>query len=167
MKRMFFPLALTLCVALAGFGSESTAADDKTDRDSKGSTRKVAINAMRPTPKQLLQFLALPDGPIVMVNLLKFKPNGGRAEYQKYGLKIQPLLKKFGARIVFLGEGKLCFIGNGEWDQVALVEYPSKMALLKMAQTPEYQAAHRHREAGLEGQINYAVVQNKLFGASK
>ena len=36
------------------------------------------LNAMGPTPEQAQAFLALPDRPVVMVNLLKFKPNGGR-----------------------------------------------------------------------------------------
>ena len=123
---------------------------------------KVEVNAMQPTPEQLQEFLALPDGPIVMVNLLKFKSDGGREEYRKYGRKILPILKKIGARILFSGEAKVCLIGNGDWDQIALVEYPNKTALLKMAQSPEYQAIHHHREAGLAGQINYAVAQNKL-----
>ena len=33
------------------------------------------------------------------------------------------------------------------------------MALLQMSQSEEYQAIHHHRAAGLEGQVNYAVVQ--------
>ena len=40
-----------------------------------------------------------------------------------------------------------------------LVQYPRKKTLFQMAMSPEYQAIHRHREAGLEGQINYAVLQ--------
>ena len=122
--------------------------------------QEIEINAMRPKPEQMQQFLALPDGPIVMVNLLKFKPNGGREEYQKYAQQIQPILKRIGARILFSGEAKVCLIGNGNWDQIALVEYPNKMALPKMAQSEGFQAAYQHREAGLQGQINYVVVQN-------
>ena len=51
-----------------------------------GSTayaHEVEINAMGPTPEQMQQFMSLPDGPIVMVNLLKFKPDGGAEEYGK------------------------------------------------------------------------------------
>ncbi|MGF1580714.1 MAG: DUF1330 domain-containing protein [Gemmataceae bacterium] len=163
MIRTNFLLALVILVALAGFGNKTIGADSKAVSKTKSSTRKIEINAMKPTPEQMLQFLALPDGPIVLVNLLKFKPNGGREEYEKYGRKIQPLLKKIGARILFVGEGKMCFVGKGDWDQIALVEYPNKMALIQMALTPEYRAAHKHREAGLQGQINYAVVRNEKF----
>lgn len=130
----------------------------------KARAHEVNVNAMGPTPEQMQAFMALPDGPIVMVNLLKFKPNGGAAEYAKYGAKIQPILKKIGAKIIFSGEAKVCMIGVGDWDMVGLVEYPDKMALVQMSQSAEYQAIHHHRAAGLEGQINYAVVQNNLPG---
>ena len=120
---------------------------------------EIEINAMGPTPEQMRQFLELPDGPIVMVNLLKFKPDGGAEEYGKYGEKIRPILKNIGARILFWGEAKVCMIGAGDWDTIALVEYPNKTALIEMSRSAEYQAIHHHRAAGLQGQINYAVVQ--------
>ncbi len=100
------------------------------------------------------------DGPVVMVNLLKFKPDGGAAEYAKYGAAVSQILNKIGARILFSGQARVCLIGKGDWDAVALVEYPNKMALIRMAQSAEYQAIHHHREAGLAGQVNYAVVQS-------
>ncbi len=118
-----------------------------------------AIDAMLPTPSQLQAFLALPDdSPIVMVNLLKFKPNGGQAEYAKYATGIQPILEKLGAKLLFSGKAEFCLIGQADWDMVALVQYPRKKTLLQMAASPEYRAIHHHREAGLQGQINYAVV---------
>jgi haloalkane dehalogenase len=42
---------------------------------------------------------------------------------------------------------------------VALVQYPRKRTLLQMSVSPEYRAIHPYREAGLAGQINYAVAQ--------
>ena len=100
-----------------------------------------------------------------MVNLLKFKPDGGAAEYAKYGAGVMKLLKKIGARIIFSGQASVCLIGNADWDAVALAEYPNKMALINMVQSAEYQAIHHHREAGLAGQVNYAVIQNKRSSA--
>ena len=49
-------------------------------------------------------FLALPDGPVTMVNLLKFKSDGGANEYAKYILAVGPLLQNVGAKILFAGE---------------------------------------------------------------
>ena len=130
-----------------------------TNAGAEGSTM-IEINAMSPTPEQMEAFLAMEhDGPIVMLNLLKFKP-GGAAEYAKYGVEVQKIFKKIGARIIFSGRPTVALIGNADWDAVALAEYPNKMALINMIQSPEYQAIHHHRENGLAGQVNYAVIQN-------
>lgn len=119
-----------------------------------------ATNALLPTQEQLKAFLALPDEqPVVMVNLLKFKPDGGAEEYAKYAAGIQPILEKLGAKILFAGKAEFCLIGQADWDMVALVQYPHKKTLLEMSVMPKYRKIHRHREAGLEGQINYAVAQ--------
>ena len=127
-------------------------------------TPGIEINAMQPTEEQMKAFLALPDEPVVMVNLLKFKPDGGAEEYAKYGAGIQPCLAKVGAKLLFSGAGMACLIGNGDWDAVALMQYPNPQALLDMIATEDYQAAHVHREAGLAGQVNYAVAQNPARG---
>ena len=120
----------------------------------------VAINALLPTPEQMQTYVTLPDDqPIVMVNLLKFKPNGDAAEYAKYAAGIEPILAKIGAKVLFSGTGHYCLIGQADWDAVALVQYPRKKSLFEMAMSPEYQAIHPYREAGLQGQINYAVLQ--------
>jgi haloalkane dehalogenase len=143
-------LAGGVAAVLSTASAESAAAAEK----SIGAT-----NAMLPTPSQMQEFLALPDDhPIVMVNLLKFKPDGA-AEYAKYAAGIQPILQKIGAKILFAGKAEYCLIGKGDWDMVALVQYPRKKSLLQMSMSPEYRAIHPHREAGLAGQINYAVIQ--------
>ena len=143
----------------AAFGSNEAFPAEK--------TRCAATNAMLPTAGQMQDFLALPDNqPIVMVNLLKFKPQGGEAEYAKYVAGIQPILEKLGAKILFAGRAQFCLIGQADWDMVALVQYPRKRTLLQMSLMPEYRAIHRHREAGLAGQINYAVAQIPPSSAS-
>jgi haloalkane dehalogenase len=119
-----------------------------------------ATIALLPTPAQMQDFIALPDDhPIVMVNLLKFKPNGGQAEYAKYAAAIQPILEKLGAKVLFAGKSEYCLIGKADWDMVALVQYPRKKTLFQMSMSPEYRAIHHFREAGIVGQINYCVAQ--------
>jgi uncharacterized protein (DUF1330 family) len=123
-----------------------------------GETKPPSINALLPTPEQMQAFLRLPDEtPVVIVNLLKFKPNG-EAEYAKYAAGVEPILKKLGGKILFAGKAQFCLVGHADWDMVALVQYPRKKALIQMINSPEYRAIHHHREAGLQGQVNYAVV---------
>ena len=117
----------------------------------------IALNQMGPTPEQLQRFLALPDQPVVMVNLLKFKDGPGAEDYARYGEAMQKILADIGAEIMFSGRCQSTLIGGAEWDMVALVRYPNPQALVDMAQSDVYQAAHVHRAAGLAGQVNLAV----------
>jgi len=45
-----------------------------------------------------------------------------------------------------------------DWDQVLLVEYPSRKAFIEMVSKPEYNEAHKHRESGLERTIVVACT---------
>ena len=119
----------------------------------------LELNQMGPTPEQLQKFLALPDQPVVMVNLLKFKEGPGAQDYAKYGEAMQDILAGVGAEIIFSGQCQATLIGGAEWDMVALVRYPNAQALVDMAQSDVYQAAHVHRAAGLAGQVNLAVFE--------
>ena len=147
-------IAGSAAVASAVVASDAAAAEKSADKSTP------ATIALLPTPAQMQDFIALPDDhPIVMVNLLKFKPNGGQAEYAKYAAGIQPILDKIGAKVLFAGKAEYCLIGKADWDMVALVQYPHKRTLFQMSMSPEYRAIHHHREAGLAGQINYCVAQ--------
>jgi uncharacterized protein (DUF1330 family) len=96
------------------------------------------------------------DGsPVVMLNLLAFQPDGGRARYEEYGAAVAPLLEKIGGRIVFVGEPAAALLGEGSWDMVALVEYPTRQAFLDMIGSPEYQAVgHLRTEALVKGELH-------------
>jgi uncharacterized protein (DUF1330 family) len=147
-------------LAEAGFAAAAVAAVASPSRAvAAGEASPPSINALLPTPEQMQAFLRLPDEtPVVMVNLLKFKPNGGQAEYAKYAAGVEPILKKLGGKVLFAGKAQYCLVGHADWDMVALVQYPRKKVLIQMINTPEYRAIHHHREAGLQGQVNYAVV---------
>lgn len=94
-------------------------------------------------------------GAVVMLNLLAFEPDGGRARYEQYGVAVAPLLERVGGRILYAGEAAPALLGAGRWDLVALVEYPSRQAFLDMVGSPEYQAiAHLRTEALVAGELH-------------
>lgn len=96
------------------------------------------------------------DGkPLVMLNLLAFKPEGGRERYEEYGIAVAPLLEQAGGRIVFLGEPAQALLGEDSWDLVVLVEYPTRQAFLEMIGSAEYQAVgHLRTEALAKGELH-------------
>jgi uncharacterized protein (DUF1330 family) len=88
------------------------------------------------------------EGPVLMLNLLGFRPDGGATRYDEYARAVAPLLERAGARIVASGIGSAALIGATGWDAVALVEYPTRGAFLEMISSPEYlEIAHLRTEA--------------------
>jgi len=103
------------------------------------------------------------DGPVVMLNLLAFEPDGGRARYEQYAAAVTPLLERVGGRIVYAAAPAPPLLGDDAWDVAALVEYPSRQAFLDMVTAPEYKAAaHLRTEALARGELH---PMEPLFGA--
>jgi uncharacterized protein (DUF1330 family) len=119
----------------------------------------VTISA-QPEPLNQEGFAAFAEragegGPVVMLNLLSFQPEGGRDRYEEYGVGVAPLLEKAGGRIVFLGDPAPSLIGEDSWDLVVLVEYPTRQAFLDMIGSAEYRAiAHLRTDALTKGELH-------------
>ncbi len=106
-----------------------------------------------------------PDrGPIAMLNLLKFKPDGGRERYLEYGTAVAPLLAKVGGRVRYAGACRELLIGTEDWDLLAVVEYPSAGAFLKMANSEAYAAIRHLREESLVRSVLYATDPVAMLG---
>lgn len=85
------------------------------------------------------------DSPVVMSNLIRFEPDGGRERYLEYLGMARPILARFGARILFGGDG-LPVLTEGQaqgWDAVVLVRYPHRSAFKTMIADTEYQVAFK------------------------
>ncbi len=103
-----------------------------------------------PTPEQLKALADRgPEGPIVMVNLLKYRD---REAYMRYGAVAMKCVAARGGSIAWMGHQAMVFVGGAEneWDDVVCVRYPSRAEFLDMISDPEYLAATCHRDAGLE-----------------
>lgn len=101
--------------------------------------------------------------PVVMLNLLRFREQAayldssvpacsGRKAYAQYSKLIEPILAAAGGKVLWGGNSFSALIAPpGEaWDEVLLVQYPSKEAFLDMVQSTDYQAIVHHRTAALE-----------------
>ncbi|MBV6846279.1 DUF1330 domain-containing protein [Xanthomonas campestris pv. paulliniae] len=80
---------------------------------------------------------------IVMLNLIRFQADGGRERYHQYLRLAMPILARFGAHIVFSGDGlPVLTAGQAQpWDAVTLVQYPGRSAFKQMIADAEYQHA--------------------------
>jgi uncharacterized protein (DUF1330 family) len=99
-------------------------------------------------------------GPVVMINLLRFRPDGGASAYAHYVDGVLPCLARAGGRPLWQGRPDTVVIGEAAdlWDSVVLVEYPSRRAFLDMVTSPEYQV--------IAGRRTEALIDSRLIACS-
>ena len=91
---------------------------------------------------------ALDEGPVVMLNLMKFREcsldgdGSGWDAYKRYSALTVPMIKARGGTLLWTGDAKAIALGDakqGQWDYVALVYYPSVAAFLDMMTSKDYE----------------------------
>jgi uncharacterized protein (DUF1330 family) len=89
------------------------------------------------------------DGPVYMLNLLEFLPDGGAERYAEYGEAVAPVFAGAGGKAIFAGRPSESLIGEGSWDLMVVAEYPTRQAFLDMVSSPEYQEIEHLRSEAL------------------
>ena len=131
------------------------------------------VNEVMPTSRERIEEMTQPgpEGPVYMVNLLRFKDVAeyedgretdltGYEAYQIYGRGVVELLPKYGGELVFAADVTFLALGQVEdlWDEVAIAKYPNRGALFEMTTSDEWRELAVHRTAGLAGQLNIETV---------
>ena len=114
-----------------------------------------------PTGQDLKRYLAEdPGGPVVMLNLLRFRPDGGREGYAAYVEHFRRTSSPFGAEVLYMGAGSSVLVAEpGQaWDAVLLVRYPSRQAFSDMVRDPAYQQGAHLRTSALSEAVLQATV---------
>lgn len=118
--------------------------------------------AVDPKGADLKRLLAEdPGGPVVMLNLLRFEADHGRASYEKYAQALsQTYLAKYGGEVLYAGDGSTALVAeDGQaWDAVLIVRYPSREAFCRMVADPEYQQVTHFRTEALTEAVLQATV---------
>jgi uncharacterized protein (DUF1330 family) len=103
--------------------------------------RQMSATYYKASTDQIKAIQALDaEGPLIMLNMLRFRPDGGAEQYAEYVAAAAPFLAKAGAKINYAGSvhGTLIGPGDEDWDEILLVEYPSKAAFFEMTGDPDY-----------------------------
>jgi len=112
-------------------------------------------------------FLRNPQGPLVMLNLLRFRetadyaghpnlapptPITGAEAFERYIAHTLPFLTASGGELLFLGQGGPFLIGPEaeRWDCAMLVRQSSLRSFMAFNENPAYLAGLGHRSAALE-----------------
>jgi uncharacterized protein (DUF1330 family) len=128
------------------------------------------MSQIAPRPEQIQELLqGAADTPVVMVNLLRFKPEAsepdvglsGAEAYARYGEQMVEWVRSQGGRVIWSGRVDSWVIGDTEerFDMIALVEYPSRREFTRIAGDPRVAEFSVHRTAGLEMQWLIATTE--------
>jgi len=116
--------------------------------------------AVDPRGADLQRYLAEdPGGPVVMLNLLRFRPGGGRERYGEYVAHFRRTAAPHGAEVLYAGDGSTALVADAgqSWDAVLLVRYPSRQAFSDMVRDPAYAAGTHLRTEALEEAVLQAT----------
>ncbi len=130
--------------------------------------------ALRDRVELLLPIIG--DGPVVMLNMLRFRavadyseypqltpetPISGKEAYARYLAAVEPRFKARGNEILFSGKSGPLLIGPREerWDMILLVRWPNLKMLAASGTDKEYLALVGHRTAALEDSRLLPIVQ--------
>ena len=108
--------------------------------------------ATNPTGAGLKTFLeAAPDEPVVMLNLLRFRQDGGQESYRKYLATFGRYAAEVGGEVLYYGDGDDALVAEAgqDWDAVLLVRYPTRRAFSEMVRNPAYQEGTHLRDDAL------------------
>lgn len=133
---------------------------------------EVENEVMPSSPERIKEMMEEgPEGPIYMINLLKFKEKAeyedgretdltGYQAYQLYAREVVKLLAEFGGKGFFAGDVTFLALGQVEdlWDEVAIAVYPKRADLFRMSSSKAWQEIAVHRTAGLAGQLNIETI---------
>ena len=99
------------------------------------------------------------DGPIWMVNLMKYRDTADYRDGRETTISgreaddiYAPLdvLADLGAEVVFAADVDQQLLGDQPtWDRVAIVKYPTRRSFIEMQSRPDFQEQHVHKEAGM------------------
>lgn len=130
---------------------------------------------IKPTGEQIKRLVSSElDGPVVMLNLLKFDKQAkdgegsGRDAFQRYGDELASIMEARGITLLWRGRADSVVIGDDDadgWDEVLLVQYPSRKVFLEMAGSKEYEGVGKHRTSALADSRLIACTQR--FPASR
>ena len=96
------------------------------------------------------------DGPIFMVNLMKYHEVAqydegsasisGREADDKYNPS--SILNKLGADIMLAADVRTTVLGE-DWDRIAIVRYPTRRSFIEMQSRKDFAEKHVHKSAGM------------------
>lgn len=101
-----------------------------------------------------IQSAGLDEGPVVVLNLLKFKAANSLTLYLEYMSRVSKECGLNEVEVVYAGELKECLQGSvGDWDYIVLARYPCRRVFYELMQSSQFQALNPLAEQALHDRV--------------
>lgn len=134
------------------------------------TTFEDCLARVNPTEASLEQLAGQADDtPVIMLNLLRFRPRGDSSIYSLYGKEAAPEVEKVGSFIGFYGaviadlDPELGF--DASWDAVVMPVYHRRASYLALQRSSAYQLAIPYRSAGTSRRTLYVLSDGERVHA--
>ena len=91
---------------------------------------------------------------LVVLNLFDIVP-GREAEYAEYLRRVQPILDRYGAKVLLYGQTRMIYMGNCSQEYCGLVTYPDIKSLRDLSHDPQFEAVRPLRD---DSTTNYVLT---------
>jgi uncharacterized protein (DUF1330 family) len=93
---------------------------------------------------------------IVVLNLFDIIP-GREKDYAEYLRRVQPILDRYGAKVLLYGLTRMVYMGGCTQQYCGLIAYPSIDGLRKLSHDPEFTAIRRLRDGSTRNYVLTAI----------
>ena len=96
---------------------------------------------------------------IVVLNLFDIIP-GRQAQYADYLRRVQPILERYGAKVLVYGLSRIVYMGSCDQQYCGLIGYPDLESLKRLSHDPEF---HEIRCLRDNSTTNYILIALEDF----
>lgn len=93
---------------------------------------------------------------IVVLNLFDMIP-GREMDYAEYLRRVQPVLDRYGARVLVYGLTRTVYLGDCDQEYCGLIAYPDLKALKQLSHDPEFLEIRPLRDDSTENYVLTAI----------
>jgi uncharacterized protein (DUF1330 family) len=102
--------------------------------------------------------LATNAGDIYVIDTVRFKPDGGRQQFQAWADSVHPLLQEASAAPLLSLQPEVPVLSEEHWDHCVLLHFPSLDAMTELYGSAAWQQAQAVRDNALENALTVATT---------
>ncbi len=139
------------------------------------------FHMINPTESQLATYFATDQTrPVIFINCHRYHTQAqyprdfdesswstrvtGHEAYHRYLRQVESdFMPQVGGRFLIAGPVAQVLIGEGNWDEIIIGEYPSRAKAMQLPQLPGYDDIAVHRTAGLAAALTLPLSQDSLY----